>query len=177
MKKNLRLLFAEKIGDIRLPRYRELPDVGLYLEQVSKYINGHLVPLGFTEITASMISNYVKKGIIESPYKKQYTRDQIGYLIVIGVTKNVLSMDQLSLLFRFQKESYDCAVAYEYFCDEFENVLKYICGIRDSVENVGEKNSELKTLFRDSITASCHLLFVNSSFDIIKDVRLQKNAP
>ena len=48
------------IEGFRLPRYREIPNVGLYLEQVAKYINGYLNVLGYADITPSMISNYVK---------------------------------------------------------------------------------------------------------------------
>ena len=71
------------IENFRLPRYREIPDVGLYLDQTVKYINPFLAPLGFPEITASMISNYVKKGYIASPVRKQYNADQIACLFFI----------------------------------------------------------------------------------------------
>ena len=54
MKKDMNSLFAEKVKDFRLPRYKELPDMGLYLEQVVRYINGVVVPLGCPEITSSM---------------------------------------------------------------------------------------------------------------------------
>ena len=36
---------AESLRDVHLPRYHEIPDVGLYLEQASKYIGGCLAPL------------------------------------------------------------------------------------------------------------------------------------
>ena len=51
---------TESLQDFRLPRYQEIPDVGLYLEQTTKYIAGHLAPLQEGRITSSMISNYVK---------------------------------------------------------------------------------------------------------------------
>ena len=44
--------------DFRMPRYDELPNVGLYLEQTVKYINECLSPLNIP-VTSSMISNYV----------------------------------------------------------------------------------------------------------------------
>ena len=62
----------KSISDFRLPRYDEIANVGLYLEQVVKYINIYLEPLGKVEITASMISNYVKQKLIDAPLKKQY---------------------------------------------------------------------------------------------------------
>ena len=38
--------FTAAIRDFRLPRYQEIPNVGLYLEQASKYIGEYLSPLG-----------------------------------------------------------------------------------------------------------------------------------
>ena len=99
-------LFGEKISDFRLPRYSELPRVGLYLEQVAKYINGFIVPLGCAEITTSMVSNYVKKGVIAPPIKKQYYEDQIGYLLFIAIAKSILSMENIAQLFEDYKYSY-----------------------------------------------------------------------
>ena len=52
----------EAIDGFRLPRYAQIPDVGLYLEQVVRYVNTHLAPLGEPELTSSMVSNYVKQG-------------------------------------------------------------------------------------------------------------------
>ena len=48
---------AASIELFRMPRYREIPDVGLYLDQTVKYINRFLAPLGCEEITPSMVSN------------------------------------------------------------------------------------------------------------------------
>ena len=58
---------ADLIHNFHLPRYQEIPDVGLYLEQTAKYIDTYLQPLESISITSSMISNYVKKKIISSP--------------------------------------------------------------------------------------------------------------
>ena len=45
------------IRAFRLPRYEEIPNVGLYLEQAAKYINEYLLPHQEGGITGSMISN------------------------------------------------------------------------------------------------------------------------
>ena len=74
------------VEGFRLPRYREIPAVGLYLEQTAKYISEYLSGLQENCITISMISNYVKKHLIASPEKKQYSRKQFAYLIFIAVS-------------------------------------------------------------------------------------------
>ena len=47
----------EKDMQFSLPRYEEIPDIGLYLDQTAKYINSYLEPLGDMNITPSLISN------------------------------------------------------------------------------------------------------------------------
>ncbi len=160
--------FAEKIKDFRLPRYHELPDMGLYLEQVTRYVNGFLVPFGCPEITSSMVSNYVKKGVIAAPVKKLYNAEQIAYLIFISFGKSVLSLENIIQFFQMQRESYEPPVAYDYFCEELENTLRYVCGLQYSPENIGSTNSEEKTLLRKVITAASHIIYISNRFEELK---------
>ena len=163
MKNDIKSLFAQKVGDFRLPRYNELPNVGLYLEQVTKYVNGILSPLGIAELTSSMISNYVKKGVVDSPVKKLYYPEHLAYILFVGVGKSVMSIDDISYIYTLQKSIYSCDVAYDYFCTEFENMLVYTSGIKDTVDNVGTTDTELKTVLRNVIICVADLLFVESS--------------
>jgi len=71
-------IMFEKMKDFRLPRYSQLPDMGLYLEQTAKYINQCLSALGSDEITGSMIRNYVKMGLVPNPVHKQYYAHHIS---------------------------------------------------------------------------------------------------
>lgn len=58
----------------RLPRWDELPDIDLYLDQVltllDKYLGPFLPENGGHALTASMINNYVKLRIVPAPVKK-----------------------------------------------------------------------------------------------------------
>ena len=69
MKQETKQQICQSVAAFRLPRYTEIPNVGLYLEQAAKYIAEYLAPLGEAALTPSMISNYVKKGLIDSPVK------------------------------------------------------------------------------------------------------------
>lgn len=170
----MKSLFAARVKDFRLPRYGELPNMGLYLEQVTKYINGIIVPLGCTEITSSMVSNYVKKDVISPPVKKQYYAEQIAYLIFISMAKSVLSLENIAQLFKLQRASYEPQVAYDYFCCEIENMLMFICGLKDTVDNIGVSNSEEKNMLRSAIIAVSHTVFINNCFNQLKS---DENAP
>lgn len=150
--------------DFKLPRYVELPTTGLYLEQTSQYINDILEPLGCTTLTPSMISNYVKKGLIQSPVKKLYHSEQIAYLFAITLIKLVLPMENIQKLFDMQKEVYTVPVAYDYFCTELENVLQYVYEQKEKMDEIGVTSSQIKTMLRNTIISVAHIIYINECF-------------
>ena len=165
-----------RIEDFRLPRYREIPNVWHYLDHTVKYINSYLAPLGNMEITASMVSNYVKKGYIRNPVRKQYSAEQIAYLMAMAVVKNVVPMENIALMFDMQKRTYSVEVAYDYFCTELENMLRFIFGLKDSVDEVGVTTSEAKDMLRSVIIAVAHVIYLNSRFDAMAAAQKEAEA-
>ncbi len=151
----------QSIRGFSLPRYEEIPNVGLYLEQTAKYISEYVAPLGDLSLTGSMISNYVKKGLVDNPVKKQYGRDQIGYLFFIAIAKGVLCMEDIGLLIQLQKQSYPQATAYEYFRIELENVVSYVFGLKDSLDTVGSNHADTKNLLRNTIISVAHKAYLD----------------
>ena len=149
------------IQGFHLPRYQDLPNMGLYLEQTTKYINHFLAPLGCIEITSSMISNYVKKGLLPSPVKKQYYADQLAYLFFISLAKQVLSMENIIALIERQRKTYTIPVAYNYFCMELENMLYYVFGLTDTVEDVGVTQTHEKNMLRSLIVAAAQIIYLD----------------
>ena len=115
MKEISKQRIANSIRDFRLPRFHEIPNVGLYLEQTSKYIAECLAPVQEAAITSSMISNYVKKGLISNPVKKLYYREQIAHLMFVMLAKSVVSLDDLYRFIRLQEQTYPTERAYNYF--------------------------------------------------------------
>ena len=168
MKQETKQQLAQSIRDFHLPRYHEIPNVGLYLDQATKYVGEHLAPLGEYTLTPSMIRNYVSKGLIGNPVKKQYGREQIAYLFFIAVAKNVLSMENLSLFISIQKESYSVKKAYDYFCAELENVMEYAFGIKSELANVGNDETEEKHMLRNTIITAAYKLHLDCCFDVIR---------
>jgi len=173
MKTEIKQKLKDSVANFHLPRYAELPTVGLYLEQVAKYINSYLVSVGCPEITTSMISNYVKKDFIPPPQKKQYYPDQIAYLIFITVIKNVLPLENIVEMFEMQKENYTLPMAYDYFCSELENMVFFVFGIKTEPEkNIGVTNSDEKDLLRNVIISVSHSMYITATFAKLKSSRL-----
>ena len=98
-----------------LPTFREIPNVGLYLEQITKYMGDYLAPLPDIVLTGSMISNYVKHRILTSPVRKQYNREQIACLFIIAFAKMVLTLEDIQQLLAMQRSSYTAEEAYTHF--------------------------------------------------------------
>ena len=158
---------ADSIREFRLPRYAEIPNVGLYLEQATKYVCEYLAPLGEFSLTPSMISNYVKKGLIANPVKKQYCREQIAYLFFIAVAKSVLSLDALTGFIRLQQQTYTLPRAYDYFCEEFENLLQFTFEVKDTIEMSGEDSTDEKRLLFTCLVAAVQKVYLEKCLEAI----------
>ncbi len=158
------------IERFRMPRYHEIPDVGLYLDQTVKYINRYLEPLGCMELTTSMVSNYVKKGYIENPVRKQYNAEQIARLFFITIAKRVISIENIARMFAMQRASYDNETAYNYFCDEMENMLQFTFALKSAPDDLGVTNTEAKKMLRSVILAVSQIIYLNFSLELIAEV-------
>lgn len=169
MDQNIKAEIAASIKDFKLPDYESIPDVGLYLEQTVRYVADYLAPFPTFSITSSMVSNYVKKGLIANPVKKLYHREQIAYIFFIAVAKTMLSMEDIQLLIRLQKNSYATKIAYEYFCREFINILNFVFGLKDHLDEVGKDDTEEKNLFRNTIIAVSHKLYLDKYMDTLHE--------
>ena len=92
----------EKIIKHHLPRWNELPEIDLYLDQVVNYLEKYLGILSSNDddkiITKTMINNYVKQGIMPAPEKKKYGKTHIAYLMVICILKQVYSIGDIGKL-------------------------------------------------------------------------------
>lgn len=156
-----------ELETFRLPRYQEIPNVGLYLEQCCKYMGEYLAPLGDYALTPSMVSNYVKRGLISSPVRKQYSREQLAYLLFIAVAKNVLSLDGLAELIALQKRTNPLEKSYDYFCQAFEGLVRFVFDAADTVDIAEEDSSDEKRLLFTCVAAVAQKVYLEKSLAAI----------
>ncbi len=169
---------AKEILGFHLPRYEEIPNVGLYLEQTAKYINEYIAPLQEAEITGSMISNYVKKKLVANPIKKQYNRDQIASLLFIALMKSVLSLDNLGMLLTLQtKEFPDTQKAYNYFCTELEQILRHVFGAEEPFTALPSGAAQSQILLHNANITVAHKIYLNKSFAALQERQAANGAP
>ena len=158
---------SASVRGFRLPRYHEIPDVGLYLEQTTKYINQNVEPLGFGVLTGSMIRNYVKQGLVANPVNKQYSANQIAHLMAIAVLKQAIPLEHISNFFVLQQKVYTDEVAYNYFCEELENILYHRFGLKGEYETVGVTDTVVKEMLRSAIVAVSHIVYLNACLKVL----------
>ena len=167
MNRQIQALLAREAQQFRLPGYQEIPNVGLYLEQTVKYLNEFLVPLA-AEITPSMVSNYVKKGLVSNPVRKQYDREQIASLLFIAVAKSVMSMENIKLLFTMQRQSYPSEIAYGYFRTELREAIDVVFGLKKSMTSIEEDATGEKIMLRTTTIAVAHKIYLEQCFAAIR---------
>ena len=171
MEKMVKDALAASIRGFRLPRYREIPDVGFYLEQATKYINQIVEPLGIGVLTGSMIRNYVKQGLVTNPVNKQYSANQIAHLIAIAVLKQAVPLEHIGSFFFLQEKVYTDEVAYNYFCEEMENILYHRFGLKGEYDEIGVTDTVEKEMLRSGIVAVSHIIYLNACLKVLNEHR------
>ena len=86
-------------GGVVLPEWEQLPDIGLYMDQVITLMDRLFIPrLPKGETTRSMVNNYVKSGLVPRPVGKKYDREHLARLLMVCVLKQALSMEGIGRL-------------------------------------------------------------------------------
>lgn len=154
----------EALQGFRLPAYHEIPDVGLYLDQVAKYMNSFLDEFPEMSVTPSMISNYAKQKLIDRVNKKRYTRDQIAMLLMIALTKTVISIDHVRVLIDdVNRTGTSTEEVYDRFRVLLQDVLSSFNGPQLSVEL--KTGTELEQMARNVIITIAHKMYLERYFE------------
>ena len=124
-------LFVAHISGLHIPRYAELPDIELYMDQVLTYTDNQLRPLFPKEekiLTSSMVNNYVKQKLIPTPLHKRYGREHLALLIFVCLMKRTVPISDLQRLFAIQNATYPVERAYEFFSAVEESLRALFSG-------------------------------------------------
>lgn len=148
--------------DIHLPRWKDLPDIDLYMDQVITLLNKYIEPFSSEgEITPSMINNYVKHGVIPAPVKKRYSRVHISRLLIISILKSVLSIQRIGEITESLLKGRSEEELLDFFSEQYERTIEHIEGI------VLEGGEELRGFYA-AVAAG--------GFKMIAETELRKSA-
>lgn len=116
--------FIDGLVTYHIPRYAELPDLPLYMDQVVVLMERYLAPLAPGEekpVTPAMINNYVKQGVIPAPVNKKYEKRHLAYLVVVFILKQVLSISEIRDVIEQETQDGEIYTLYDGFCADQED--------------------------------------------------------
>ena len=107
--------------------WEQIPDLGLYMDQVITFIGRIYQPLYGADmkkyLSPAMINNYVKSRLIPLPAGKKYSREQIALLIMIVALKQVSAMEEIRAMLAL-REGQTVEALYAAFCRRFSEVIR-----------------------------------------------------
>jgi len=122
-------LNIEDILNYHCPRWSELPEIELYIDQVIYILQNNLSIFSHDAnspmITTNMINNYVKNRVLQPPTKKKYNRSHLAILFAICILKKHMVLSDITISINIMTKNYSIEDGYNLFCDEFEKILKY----------------------------------------------------
>lgn len=145
--------FIKKIlDDIDTFNIDDIPNIDLYMDQVTTYLNDKFANTKRHEddklMTKTMINNYVKSRLLPSPEKKKYTKDHMMVLIMIYFFKNIISINDVNKLITPLLDSYfhNEEIPLENIINTFLTFAKQ-CNLTDSILTV---YNECREIFKDA---------------------------
>ena len=126
--------YSARLHEFSVPAWEDIPDLGLYMDQVITYLERLLRPLfGDTRriVTSSMINNYVKGGLVARPVGKKYDRRQIAQLVMLCSLKQALSLEDMRKLMT-PPAGQGIEEVYRTFCGQIEQVSEELSSTLDS---------------------------------------------
>lgn len=175
--------FRDDMLQVQLARWQELPDFGLYSDQVIAILEKQLAFLdrsdGELPLTPTMINNYVKQGFIDRPVKRKYYRVHIAKLLVISLLKQVLSLTEVRKGMELQVALHGPEEAYDSFCASLENAFQTIYGNLNGREKVSFTiaNIEPENLALQMASLSLASKLLTQKIILANGVRSRENRP
>lgn len=122
----------ESISRIDYVKADEIPNIDLYMDQVTTFMNDHMKSSKRYEddkiLTKTMINNYAKNELLPPPLKKKYSKEHVMVLIFIYYFKNILSIKDIETLLAPLTDNYFDTTGNLTFTD----IYKDICDLEKS---------------------------------------------
>ena len=133
----------EQLYEQRPAAWDHLPDFALYMDQVLNYMDRQVIRFDEADgLTAAMVNNYTKSGLVPRAKGKKYDRDHLAYLTAICVLKHVMSTRDMDLLIREELQGErSIPDSYAAFCASLDNALNrtaYEISERDQEDSLAD---------------------------------------
>ena len=157
------------IEQFHLPRWNELPNIDLYIDQVVCLLENNLSEYIKSDndkedklITKTMINNYVKHNIIKPPINKKYSKEHIAYLFVVFILKQVYSIGEIKKLLDLAIKTSHPEQAYNKFCTELEEAVKIVFTCSNYIKDASLTQEQY--ILRNVVQSFANKLYVQKKF-------------
>lgn len=125
--------YCAAIANLHLPRFAEIPDIPLYMDQLIGYVGKQMEIFALPSekpLTSSMVNNYVKMRLVPQPEAKRYQPLHVAYLILVCLAKRMYSMSDIERLVAIDvQHRFQVPDVYDRFIELFEGSLRTLfCG-------------------------------------------------
>ena len=102
----------------------QLPDLSLYMDQLISYMPRQLIRFEDGDaLTAAMVNNYIKDGLLPRAEGKRYGKEHLAWLTAICALKSVMSMREMGVLFGAMDAAGEPQERYGAFLQELDRAL------------------------------------------------------
>lgn len=114
-----------------LPQWRDIPDIGLYMDQVMVLLGQYLSFIPPDDqgkdkpLTPTTINNYVRLKVMPAPIKRKYYRVHIAYLIVIFTLKQGASISAVQKVIPSHLSLEEVKVLYDNYATTLNEVNEF----------------------------------------------------
>ncbi|MBP7402492.1 MAG: DUF1836 domain-containing protein [Clostridia bacterium] len=127
---------ADWIRDLQtesMTEWERLPDIGLYMDQVLTLVERQLSTYrrGGEDrmVTAAMVNNYIKDGLVPRAESKKYAPTHLALLLMIGTLKQVLSIPDIRRMLSSSQDPASAERLYTRFLDLQRDALRETSGL------------------------------------------------
>ena len=143
----------------QLPKCEDLPDFGLYMDQVNTLLSQHLYYLPQEDhseelVTPTAINNYVRLKIMPAPEKKRYRRIHLAYLFMICTLKQTITIAQVQKIIPVGLEEEEIKQLYSnYVARHIEVGQRFIENIHHCAEPMLDPNNTMENATVENMIA------------------------
>lgn len=144
--------WLEQMARLDYIRPEDIPNIELYMDQVTTFMENQLASTKRTEddkiMTKTMINNYTKNKLLPPPDKKKYSKDHMFLLIFIYYYKSIMSIADIQKIltplseYCFGKDNADHGEIglSSVYGNMFRMMHEYYYPLKDNIESVREKS-------------------------------------
>ena len=133
-------VLKKKLNNQKLKDWEDLPDIGLYIDQVLVFLHEPHMCIGNQEqnnFTRPMINNYIKLGLVPHPKGKRYNRDHLAFLVAISLFKQVMSISDAKRFLNLTMDKINPFSAFYRYKDVLNKVFDEIIEHLEDSKNDG----------------------------------------